>query len=157
MFTIMQRGTIVDKLTEVKLRDSNHLSELLSICAGIGILTYICFRIYLQTCFNVHPLLQNIYFFYKIQYKHISLFFTSPTHTFYLHQYNIIIENPFVTGHRGGIGDKFISSPSFFSYLFWYINKALIHHVLTNAVFFIPPGGCMVICNTNCNPTWQIG
>ncbi|KAL8524012.1 hypothetical protein ACS0TY_013828 [Phlomoides rotata] len=29
-----ERGTVVDKLTEVKLRDSNHLKELLSICAA---------------------------------------------------------------------------------------------------------------------------
>ena len=29
-----ERGTVVDKLTEVKLRDSNHLRELLSICAA---------------------------------------------------------------------------------------------------------------------------
>lgn len=31
---IMQRGTIIEKLTEETLRDWNHLKELLSICEG---------------------------------------------------------------------------------------------------------------------------
>lgn len=30
----LQRGTVVEKLTEVTLKDWNHLKELLSVCEG---------------------------------------------------------------------------------------------------------------------------
>lgn len=31
---VLQRGTVVEKLTEVTLKDWNHLKELLSVCEG---------------------------------------------------------------------------------------------------------------------------
>lgn len=34
-FTLGQKGTVVEKLTEETLRDWNHFKELLSICIGI--------------------------------------------------------------------------------------------------------------------------
>lgn len=37
---LLQRGTIVDKLTEVTVRDSSHLKELLSICEGKKVITH---------------------------------------------------------------------------------------------------------------------
>jgi len=33
--SVLQRGTVVEKITEVLLRDWNHLKELLAVCEGV--------------------------------------------------------------------------------------------------------------------------